>query len=77
MTAMWSLFVYAPVHNEDAWRFKNFVALYFIVLLAISASIFTIKTAALLWFLYGTVNSPDRTDPTEEISRNVVAMSAG
>ena len=77
MTAMWSLFVYAPVHNEDAWRFKNFVALYFIVLLAISASIFTIKTAALLWFLYGTVNSPDRTGSGEEISRNVVAMSAG
>jgi len=63
VTAIWGLFVYAPARNADAARFKNFVALYFILLLSISAAIFTIKTAALLWFLYGTLNNPNRPMP--------------
>jgi putative polymerase len=57
--ALWALFVYAPVRNTDAARFRNFVAFYFILLLAISAALFTIKTAALLWFLCGTLNNPN------------------
>jgi putative polymerase len=60
VAAIWALFVYAPVPDRDAWRFKNFVALYIVALLAISTSFFTIKTAALLWFLYGTLNNPNR-----------------
>jgi len=60
MAAMWALFVYAPVHDGNEQRFKNFVALYYIVLLTISASVFTIKTAALLWFLYGVLGNPER-----------------
>jgi putative polymerase len=58
--AMWALFVYAPVGDKEAWRFKNFIAVYVVSLLVISASIFSIKTAALLWFLYGTLNNPNR-----------------
>lgn len=58
--AIWALFVYAPVVDEEAWRFKNFVAIYAVLLLCISTSLFTIKTAALLWFLYGTLNNPNR-----------------
>jgi putative polymerase len=61
--AIWALFAYAPVLDEDAWRFKNFVAFYITLLLTISASLFSIKTAALLWFLCGTVNNPWRTAP--------------
>ena len=60
LAAMWALFVYAPVFDEDAWRFKNFIAFYVVFLLTVSASLFSIKTAALLWFLYGTLNSPER-----------------
>jgi putative polymerase len=58
--AMWALFVYTPVADKEAWRFKNFITVYVVCLLAISASIFSIKTAALLWFLYGTLNNPNR-----------------
>jgi putative polymerase len=60
MAGIWALFVYSPVHDRDAWRFKIFVAFYFSVLLTISVGVFTIKTAALLWFLYGTLNNPNR-----------------
>ncbi len=58
LSAIWALFVFTPALNGDAWRFKNFLAFYIVFLLAISASLFSIKTAALLWFLYGTLNNP-------------------
>ena len=54
--ALWALFIYSPVADKDAWRFKTVVAFYYILILTIAASAFTIKTAALLWFLYGTLN---------------------
>jgi putative polymerase len=60
MLAGWALFAYAPVLDEDAWRFKIFVAFYVTALLTISTSLFSIKTAALLWFLFGTLNNPQR-----------------
>ena len=62
LAAIWGLFVYTPVSGTDACRFKNFVAFYVVLLLTISASVFSIKTAALLWFLYGTLNNPNRAD---------------
>jgi putative polymerase len=55
-TALWALFIYSPVADRTAWRFKTVVAFYYILILTIAASAFTIKTAALLWFLYGTLN---------------------
>lgn len=59
--AIWGLFAYAPgIANHDVWRFKVFIAVYITSLLAISASLFSIKTAALLWFLYGTLHNPLR-----------------
>jgi putative polymerase len=58
LLAIWALFVYAPVVDSNAWRFKNIIAFYVVFLLTISASLFSIKTAALLWFLYGTLNNP-------------------
>jgi putative polymerase len=60
MIAGWALYAYAPVVDEDAWRFKAFVAFYVACLLTISSSVFSIKTAALLWFLFGTLNNPWR-----------------
>jgi putative polymerase len=60
LTAIWALFVYAPTFDRDAWRFKIFIAFYAVALLSISASLFSIKTAALLWFLYGTLNNQER-----------------
>jgi putative polymerase len=58
--ALWALFTYMPVLDKDASRFKSFVAFYYILVLTIAASAFTIKTAALLWFLCGTLNNPRR-----------------
>jgi putative polymerase len=60
MAAIWALFAYTPPAAEDAARFRNFVAFYFTALLSISSAVFTIKTAALLWFLYGVLNRPGR-----------------
>jgi putative polymerase len=54
---LWGLFVYAPVPTRDAWRFKTIVAFYYVLLMTVAASPFTIKTAALLWFLFGTLNN--------------------
>jgi putative polymerase len=53
---LWALFIYSPVVDRTAWRFKTVVAFYYVLILTIAASAFTIKTAALLWFLYGTLN---------------------
>jgi putative polymerase len=61
LAAIWALFTYAPVFDEDAWRFKLFIVFYIVFLLTISASLFSIKTAALLWFLYGTLNNKKET----------------
>jgi len=60
LAAFWALFVYAPSSDPNAQRFRNFIAFYVVSLLTISASLFSIKTAALLWFLYGTLNIPKR-----------------
>jgi putative polymerase len=60
VVAIWALFIYSPVINNDAWRFKSVIAFYYILAMTISASVFTIKTAALLWFLYGTLNNQNR-----------------
>jgi putative polymerase len=65
LAAVWALFVYAPSSDDNARRFKYFTAFYVVSLLAISASLFSIKTAALLWFLYGTLNIPTRTPWTD------------
>jgi putative polymerase len=49
-----ALFVFAsPAESRLSWRFKLFVCFYLIVLLTISTSFLSIKTAALLWFLAG------------------------
>ena len=60
LAAFWALFVYAPSSDPNAQRFRNFIAFYVVSLLTISASLFSVKTAALLWFLYGTLNIPRR-----------------
>jgi putative polymerase len=78
LTAIWALFVYAPIFDRDAWRFKIFIAFYAVALLSISASLFTIKTAALLWFLYGALNNQERDDgrgPTGVTFRSLSSAS--
>ena len=50
---VWGLFVLAPSPGLAAWRYKVFTAAYITLLLTISNSIYSIKTAALLWYLLG------------------------
>ncbi len=50
----WTLFIFAREDNPDAWKFKMLVATYICLLLLISDSPYSIKTAALLWFMVGT-----------------------
>lgn len=56
----WSLFIFTPERSRRAWRFKVCVATYICLLMLVSDSVYSIKTAALLWFLTGTSDAaPD------------------
>ncbi|WP_204259531.1 polysaccharide polymerase [Lichenicola cladoniae] len=52
------LFAYNRSLRREATTMKVMIAVYLSTSLCIGASIFTIKTAALLWFLYGVANCP-------------------
>jgi putative polymerase len=54
---LWGLFILYPVSNDQEWRFRVFVAVYIMALLTISNSLYSIKTAALLWYLVGCMAS--------------------
>lgn len=43
--------------GTEAKTMKTMVSIYFATALCVGASVFTIKTAALLWFLYGSTNA--------------------
>lgn len=57
---MWTLFVIAPARDIVSWRFRIFAAVYMTLLLIISNSIYSIKTAALLWYLVGALDAAPR-----------------
>lgn len=79
VAALWILFMSVRGSNRFFYSFRNVTAVYFATLLSISASQFTIKTAALLWFLLGilSVAKPryaTRSSTTGQIwNRNFVA----
>jgi putative polymerase len=51
-----ALFAAGAGPSSEAKTMKLMVSIYFATSLCVGASVFTIKTAALLWFLYGTTN---------------------
>lgn len=58
----WIGAVYAPVRDAKAWQFHAAMLVYLLLLMLISNSFYSIKTAALMWFLLGTfdrVGNPD------------------
>ncbi len=57
---MWILFVIAPARDLASWRYRTFAAVYMTLLLVISNSIYSIKTAALLWYLVGALDAPSQ-----------------
>jgi putative polymerase len=60
--ALWVLFMSLQGSNRFFYAFRNVLAVYFAALLCISASQFTIKIAALLWFLLGVLSVVKATD---------------
>jgi putative polymerase len=64
--ALLLLFLFAANRSatEEAVRMKIMISIYFATALCIGASVFTIKTAGLLWFLYGTTNAVASTAQT-------------
>jgi putative polymerase len=63
----WGLFVLMPARNPDGWRLRCAMAVYTCLLLVISDSPFSIKTAALVWFMLGAADGapPEDTPPRE------------
>jgi putative polymerase len=57
---LWGLFILRPVSDEQAWRYRLFTAFYIMSLLTISDSLYSIKTAALLWYLLGCLEGQHR-----------------
>jgi putative polymerase len=66
----WLAFAGIPVASPFGQRFRSVVAVYIAALLCISGvSVFSIKTAALLWFLYGcAVREPREEDRSSALS---------
>lgn len=61
----WSLFIFTPERTPRAWRFKVSVAAYICLLMLVSDSVYSIKTAALLWFMTGTSDAAPDDDAAE------------
>lgn len=57
--ALWAMLVVAPFKDPKAWVFHSMVLIYLLLLMIISNSFFSIKTAALLWFVLGTAHRVD------------------
>jgi putative polymerase len=51
--ALWGCFSVSALRTEEAIRLKTLVAIYVCLSLSIGEALFSIKTSALLWFLYG------------------------
>jgi putative polymerase len=51
---LWAAFVLAPMFDAKAWVFRGMMIVYLVLLMLISNSFYSIKTAALMWFLIGT-----------------------
>jgi putative polymerase len=56
VAGLWSLFIFARTRSVDAWRFRALVATYICLLMVVSNSLYSIKTAALLWLCVGAVD---------------------
>ncbi|WP_407048477.1 UDP-phosphate alpha N-acetylglucosaminyltransferase [Methyloraptor flagellatus] len=73
--AVWALFIFLPERNRDAWSFKMQTATYICLLLLVSDSPYSIKTAALLWFMVGSADGA-APGPDGRIARAAAGRSA-
>ena len=68
---LWILFMSLEGSSRYFFALRNVTAVYFAAFLCISASQFTIKIAALLWFLLGALSTVRSTDRPGSPKRNV------
>ncbi|MCM2294737.1 UDP-phosphate alpha N-acetylglucosaminyltransferase [Allorhizobium sp. BGMRC 0089] len=58
---LWAALVFAPFKDAKAWSFRSMMIVYMLLLMLISNSFYSIKTAALMWFLMGSADMIDWT----------------
>lgn len=76
---LWALFVFAPGRTAKAWNFHATAIIYFLLLLIISNSGYSLKTAGLFWFMLGTANGfagEDDQSPAQDVSESPGPRSA-
>jgi putative polymerase len=77
---LWALFVFAPGKTAKAWNFHSMAIIYFLLLMIISNSGYTLKTAGLVWFILGTANALKAEDwdqkPAQDLSSSPGPRSA-
>ena len=56
LMALWATYIYAPMANDEGWKFKVLLVVYICLLLIVSYSLSTIKTGGLLWICAGAVD---------------------
>jgi putative polymerase len=66
---LWAAFVMLPVKSARGWQFHSMMIIYLLLILIISNSFYSVKTAALMFFLLGTVSAADLPDSRSLWSR--------
>jgi len=74
-TLLWTLFMSLRGSNRFFYAFRNAIAVYFATLLCISASPFTIKLAAMLWFLLGALSVAKENRHPRALARDLLNSS--
>lgn len=54
---LWAAFVMLPCKDARGWQFHSMMIVYLILILIISNSFYSVKTAALMFFMLGTANA--------------------
>jgi putative polymerase len=54
---LWTTFVMLPCKDARGWQFHSMMIVYLILILIISNSFYSVKTAALMFFMLGTANA--------------------
>ncbi len=74
---LWTLFMSLRGASQGFYTFRNIVGVYFATLLCISASQFTIKLAATLWFLLGVLSLARDTRSRRSAAEKVMTATSG
>ena len=77
IVSVWVLFILMPSRNPAAWRLRCGIATYLCLLMVVSVSAFTIKTAALLWFVLGAADAaaPEEAEAEPAVEARAYALT--